>query len=203
MLSLLLATSNPGKVREMKNMLGALPVIVQSLAEAGLNPAPPEETGSTYAENALIKARFYGGLYPGWVLAEDSGLEVPALGLEPGMFSARYAGPGAGDAANRRLLLERIREKGLSSPPARFVCCACLFRNSYEPRFFEAAWEGRIAPQERGAGGFGYDPIFVPLGGELSAAELPAVEKNRVSHRGAALRMAAGHLAGLLALEKK
>lgn len=221
--ALVLATRNPGKVRELLALLeeARLPLQVLSLRDFPACPAV-EETGATFADNACLKARIvadYAGL---WALADDSGLEVPALGGAPGVRSHRFAGEDASDADNNALLLQRMA--GLAGPQrrARFVAAVALAVPQparFVPRpagragepapagdraedagaggcrvFYGQCW-GTIATEPRGEGGFGYDPLFVPDEGDGRAfAEMSAREKSRLSHRGRALREVVDYL---------
>jgi XTP/dITP diphosphohydrolase len=204
---LLLASANQGKLRELRAILAGLPVELVGLAEAGLGDPPEvEETGDTFLENALLKA----GAYAAWsglaAVADDSGLEVDALGGAPGVRSARYAGPGAGDQANLDKLLAALDGVPPERRTARFRCAAVLVdhpggaggsgglkeRGGSPPEggewHAEAAWEGRILEAPRGSGGFGYDPVFLPDGWELTSAEVDQATKDAASHRGQAFR---------------
>ena len=145
-----------------------------------------EETGATFEENAVLKAKYYGALAPGPLFADDSGLEVDALGGAPGVYSARFAGPDATDDANNQLLLERMR--GVRNRSARFVCVIALVDGGHLEATFRGVVEGEILEEARGANGFGYDPLFFypPFG--CSLGEASAEQKLQVSHRGKALR---------------
>ena len=180
-----LATGNPGKAREIGALLAPAGLEVVSQAAFGLVSA--DETGATFIENALLKARHAAAGSGLPAIADDSGLVVDALGGAPGIHSARYSDEG-GDAANVRKLLAEL--DGLSEPlrGARFVCIAVLLRHPADPLpiVCEGRWEGTIARAPRGDGGFGYDPVFVPRDQQRSAAELQPDEKNRISHRGRA-----------------
>jgi XTP/dITP diphosphohydrolase len=147
---------------------------------------PPEETGSTFEENAIIKATAYGAHTSGWLFAEDSGLEVDALGGAPGVYSARFAGDGATDEANNRRVLELLGDS--PSRAGRFVCAIALVHGGKLVRTFRGTVEGEILHEARGANGFGYDPLFFyrPFG--CSFGEVERERKQTVSHRGAALR---------------
>lgn len=185
-MKLLLATTNAGKVRELKGQLPELEgVTLDALAH---RPAAPDETGATFRDNAVLKARYYATHSGLWTLADDSGLEVDALGGAPGVYSARYAGEGASDADNNRKLLAALRtQRG-----ARFRCVLALANPQGEVvRCFEGSCEGHIAEAPSGEGGFGYDPIFVPIGRAQSLATLTPEEKAAISHRGEALRQLA------------
>lgn len=192
-----LATGNAGKAREIAALLAPAGIEIVSQAAFGLESA--EETGATFIENALLKARHAAAGSGLPAIADDSGLVVDALGGAPGIHSARYSGTGD-DAANVRKLLAELAELPSEPRSARFVCVAVLLRHPADPLplVCEGRWEGAVAAGPRGAGGFGYDPVFLPLGETRTAAELPAEEKNRRSHRGqafaallAALRAAA------------
>ena len=174
------ATSNPGKLREFQ--LAAPDFDVRSLPS---KPEPPEETGATFEENAIEKAQYYGRFIEGYLFADDSGLEVDALGGAPGVYSARYAGEHATDEANNALLLERLRDA--SDRTARFVCVIALVRNGQLVKTFRGSVEGRIIGAARGSGGFGYDPLFYyePFG--CTFGEAPIKAKMNVSHRAQAL----------------
>jgi XTP/dITP diphosphohydrolase len=184
---LVLATGNRGKAREIDALLAPAGVHILSQAEFGLEPA--EETGGTFVENALLKARHAAAGSGLPALADDSGLVVDALNGAPGIHSARYAGD-AGDAANISKLLEAL--EGVPAPlrTGRFVCVAVLLRHPADPLpvVCQGVWEGYITTAPRGTGGFGYDPVFLPAGGTCTAAELDPGEKNRLSHRGQAFR---------------
>lgn len=181
------ATTNAGKLAEFRlaaDRHGGRRWRLEPLP--GLERLPAcEENGATFEANAVAKALHYGALCAGWLFADDSGLEVEALGGEPGVRSARYAGPGAGDEDNNRLLLSRLR--GVLDRRARFVCVAALSRDGRLVRAFRGELEGLLLEAPRGEGGFGYDPLFLhpPLGATL--AELDAGRKLMVSHRGRAL----------------
>ena len=192
---LLLASSNAGKLRELAQLLEGLPVRLRSLSEFGNVPAV-EETGETFEENASLKAAAYGRLTGLLTLADDSGLEVEALGGAPGVRSARYAGADATDGQRVARLLEELKGKSVGERGARFVCVLSLFDPAASSsRLFRGVCPGRIAESARGSQGFGYDPVFVPDGHDLSFAQLPAEIKQRISHRARALTDARGYLA--------
>ncbi|MCU1335779.1 MAG: non-canonical purine pyrophosphatase, rdgB/HAM1 family [Bryobacterales bacterium] len=174
------ATSNPGKLREFQ--LAAPDFDLRQLPRP---VPPPDEDGSTFEHNAAIKALYYGGFTDGYLFADDSGLEVDALGGAPGVHSARYAGPEATDADNNTLLLQRL--DGIADRRARFVCVIALVNNGKLVRTFRGAVEGHILDAPRGTGGFGYDPLFYyePFG--CTFGEAPIADKMRVSHRAQAL----------------
>jgi len=190
-----IATLNPGKVRELAHLLGDLPIELVSLADIRGATLPPE-TGTIYAENALIKARAARRLTGHAALADDSGLEVDALGGAPGFHSARFGGPGLDDRGRASLLLERLRAVPAGRRAARFRCVIALVDERGGERTVEGLAEGEIAPAPRGAGGFGYDPVFFfpPLG--RTFGELTDLEKERVSHRALAARAARPLLSG-------
>ena len=193
---LVLATGNLGKVREIRKLLQDLGIELRPQSEFGVPPA--EETGSSFVENALIKARNACAHTRLPALADDSGLEVDALGGAPGVLSARYAGPAADSAANNAKLLAALEGIPPQQRNARFRCVMAFVRRPDDPAplIVEGVWEGRILDAPRGRGGFGYDPLFwVPERG-LSAAELPLEEKNRISHRGQALQRLRAALTG-------
>jgi XTP/dITP diphosphohydrolase len=195
---LVVATGNPGKLREFRALLAELPFELLGLGELGI--ASPEETGSSFLENALLKARHAAGaaLAAGLsgadgsavaAIADDSGLEVDALGGAPGILSARYAGVGADDAANNAKLLNALAGMCSEQRRARYRCVLAFVSGADDaaPLIAEAAWEGVIIDEPRGCGGFGYDPYFwLPELG-MTAAQLPLADKNRLSHRGRAL----------------
>jgi XTP/dITP diphosphohydrolase len=195
---LLLASANQGKLRELRTILAGLPVELVGLAELGLGEPPEvEETGETFLANARIKGRGYAAWSGLAAVADDSGLEVDALGGAPGVRSARYAGPGAGDQANLDKLLAALAGVPPERRTARFRCAAVLVdpkaggSGGLKPGrewHAEAAWEGRILEAPRGRGGFGYDPVFLPDGWELTSAEVDPATKDAASHRGQAFR---------------
>jgi XTP/dITP diphosphohydrolase len=194
MKKILLASSNPGKVREIQAILANhdIEVVPQSVFRI----PDAVETGLTFIENAILKARQAARLSGLPTIADDSGLEVDALQGAPGVFSARYAGEGATDAANNAELLRNMDGMPDDRRTARFRCVMVLLRHERDPSplIGQGTWEGIILREPRGAGGFGYDPLFfVPETG-CASAELPAEEKNRLSHRGKALRSLAEQL---------
>jgi XTP/dITP diphosphohydrolase len=196
---LIVATSNPGKLREFGALLSDLPFELHSLGEVGV--ASPEESGASFLENALLKARhaaaaasaagFRGAPEAGVAaIADDSGLEVDTLGGAPGIFSARYAGAGADDAANNAKLLSALAGTPLELRRARYRCALVLVFAPSDPAplIAEGVWEGAILESPRGSGGFGYDPYFWLPDLGMTAAELAPSDKNRLSHRGIAMR---------------
>jgi XTP/dITP diphosphohydrolase len=193
---LLIATNNPGKRVEFEALLTGLNVPLVTPASLGLD-IEVAETGSTYAENARLKAEALARASGLLTLGDDSGLEVDALGGRPGLHSARYAGPGASDADRRRKLMQELSQ--VPAPrPARFVCVVAVAHPGLGTREFEGVVEGQIILEERGEGGFGYDPLFFLPEYQVTMAELPEAQKNRLSHRGRAVEAARPYLAGLL-----
>ncbi|HEV8129812.1 MAG TPA: RdgB/HAM1 family non-canonical purine NTP pyrophosphatase [Acidobacteriota bacterium] len=201
-MDLVIATANPGKLSELREMLDDVASLkYRSLADFGTLP-PALEGGSIFGDNARSKAEHYHRLLRLPVLADDSGLEVDLLNGEPGVWSARYAGPNATDRENTRKLLAELqcRKSARSSSElpsvlgysllsaARFVCALTLFASGAQRFFTQATCEGFISAQPRGKNGFGYDPIFFVLQEGKTMAELPAPVKNRISHRAKAAR---------------
>jgi XTP/dITP diphosphohydrolase len=186
---LVVATLNRAKGRELLALLGDVPYDITLLADVP-GASLPEETGTTYAENALLKARAAAHATGALSLGDDSGIEVDALDGAPGLYSARFGGSGLDDAGRYRLLLERLRGVPPARRTARFRCVIALVAPDGGERIVEGAVEGFIADAPRGAGGFGYDPVFVypPLG--RTFGELPTETKQGVDHRGAAVRAA-------------
>jgi XTP/dITP diphosphohydrolase len=185
---LVLATGNAGKLREMREILAPWHTEVRSLAEFTQESAA--ETGLTFVENALLKARFAARVAGLPAIADDSGLEVDALHGAPGIYSARYAGPACDDAANNARLLLELESVLDAARTARYRCAMVYLRWPEDPSpvIAQAAWEGRMGRVARGSGGFGYDPLFLVDDGARTAAELAPADKNLRSHRGQALR---------------
>jgi XTP/dITP diphosphohydrolase len=183
-----LASSNAGKLREFSELLAASGMNLARQSDFGIEPPP--ETGHTFLENALIKARNAARLTGLPAIADDSGIEVDALGGAPGVYSARYAGEGASDQANLEKLLRALEPVPLAQRTARYRCIVVFVESAEDPRPLvgDGTWEGRIIAERRGTGGFGYDPSFVPRGETRTVAEMPAAEKHAQSHRGQALR---------------
>lgn len=184
MRTLVVATTNPGKVREIRELLAGLPITLKTLAEYPA-VATPEETGSTFAENARQKALYYAAAVGELTVAEDSGLEIDAMGGAPGVQSARFGGEESTYPEKFALIFQALDRAGVVTSPARFVCALALVDGrevNFEAR---GTIEGEIAREPRGAGGFGYDPIFFypPFGCTLAEAD---DRKNLVSHRGQA-----------------
>lgn len=187
---IVVATMNPGKVREIKQILGNIPVELFSLSEIfGDKIIEIQESGRTYFENALQKAETVARLTGKYVIADDSGLEVDFLNGEPGVHSSRFAGENATDDENIEKLLELLKEVPQAERTARFRCVA-LFYDDRERVILSAdgVCEGSIVTEKRGEGGFGYDPVFVPEGYSRTFAELPISVKNKISHRAKAFK---------------
>ena len=186
-MDLLLATRNPNKTREFHDLLGqAFDVIdLSSFPEIAI----PEETGRTFEENATLKAIAASKKLPSLVIADDSGLEVDALGGAPGIFSARYAGENANSKENISKLLHELRAQNIATEKrsARFRCVIALAQNGKVLGVFEGFVEGKIVEPPRGSGGFGYDPIFEPKGFDQTFAEMTPESKSKISHRGQAI----------------
>jgi XTP/dITP diphosphohydrolase len=194
---LVLATGNAGKLREFRALLAAMPFDPVPQAELGI--APAEETGSSFLANALAKARHAAAAAGCAAIADDSGLEVDALGGAPGVYSARYAGLNADDSANNAKLLAALAGTPTAARGARYRCVLAFNDAQTQTELWaEGVWEGVILEAPRGAGGFGYDPYFWLPELKLSAAELDPCEKNRRSHRGLALRALRDRLAAQL-----
>lgn len=185
---IIFATGNQGKMREIRKILGDLNVEVVSMKEAGIS-VDIEEDGATYEENALIKARAVAALTGDCVLADDSGLEVDYLGREPGVYSARYMGEDTPYSVKNANLIKRLEGVPDEERTARFVCAIAAVLPGGKELTVRAAIEGRIGYEEKGSGGFGYDPIFYVPRLQKTTAELTEEEKNLVSHRGQALRL--------------
>jgi len=197
-LNILLATNNAHKVGEIKAVLGERGIACQSLRDAGMDGPEPAEDQPTFAGNALIKARYYAKRTGRVCLADDSGLCVDALGGEPGVLSARYAGAAGDratvDAANNRKLVEALRDVPDADRGARFVCVMALADPKTTWAQVRGEIVGRIVDQPRGRNGFGYDPHFFIESHDRTAAELTPADKNAISHRGNALRELAAAL---------
>ena len=187
MKQLVLASGNPGKLRELSAILDDLGYQLHAQSEYGVSEVA--ETGTTFVENAIIKARHAASHTGLPALADDSGIEVDALDGAPGVYSARFSGPAADDAANNALLVEKLQAVPVAERSARYRAVIVFMRHAGDPSplICEGSWEGMIQLQPAGSGGFGYDPyFFVPELG-CTSAELSATEKNRISHRGKAL----------------
>jgi XTP/dITP diphosphohydrolase len=194
--SIVLASNNAGKVREINQLLESEQVRVIPQGQLGVSDV--EETGLTFVENAILKARNAAAVSGLPAIADDSGIEVDALAGAPGIYSARFAGPGASDAENLQKLLEALAGTPQEERTARFQCLMVFMRHAEDPTpmICQGTWEGCILEAPRGENGFGYDPVFfVPTEG-CSAAELESATKNRLSHRGQALGKLVRHLRG-------
>jgi XTP/dITP diphosphohydrolase len=187
MKQLVLASGNPGKLRELSAILGELGY--QLHAQSEFDVGEVAETGSTFVENAIIKARHAAALTGLPTLADDSGIEVDALDGAPGVYSARFSGADADDAANNALLVNKLRDIPATQRTARYRAVIVLMRHAADPSplICEGSWEGMIQLEPAGEGGFGYDPYFFLPDRGCTSAQLSASEKNRLSHRGAAL----------------
>ena len=185
---IILASNNPGKLHEFNALLGGIDIEVVPQSDYGVPEA--EETGQTFVENALLKARHASRLTDLPALADDSGLEVDALNGAPGIYSARFAGKGASDEQNLVKLLADLEGLPEDQRSARFQCLLVYLRHELDPTplICQGTWEGRILTAPRGKNGFGYDPVFYVASHGCSSAELPAEVKNALSHRGQALR---------------
>jgi len=200
--SIVLGSCNPGKLREVQAVLANLPADLRSL-DAFPHAQPPEETGETFAENARLKATELACQLGTWVLADDSGLCVDALGGRPGVHSARYAGPGATDEEKVATLLGELNAIDVPDRGARFVCALALASPDGVALEIEEACRGHITRHPRGANGFGYDPVFLYPDFGATFAEVSAEAKNSVSHRGRALRALAERLPAILAASER
>ena len=183
-----LATANAGKQREFAALLA--PRGVELVLQSELGIAAVAETGHSFEENALLKARHAAARAALPALADDSGLEVDALGGRPGVWSARFAGRGASEEQNNAHLLAELAGVPAAQRTARYRCVLALVRSAddAQPIIARGSWEGRIGLEAAGSGGFGYDPCFIPTGCDCTAAELGAARKNALSHRASALR---------------
>ena len=187
MKQLVLASGNPGKLRELSAILGELGYQLHAQSEFEVEEVA--ETGTTFVENAIIKARHAAALTGLPTLADDSGIEVDALDGAPGVYSARFSGADADDAANNALLVNKLRDIPATQRTARYRAVIVLMRHAADPSplICEGSWEGMIQMEPAGEGGFGYDPYFFLPDRGCTSAQLSASEKNRLSHRGAAL----------------
>lgn len=188
MSTIVLASNNPGKVREFNALLADHHIEVVPQSQFGV--AEADETGLSFVENAILKARNAAAHTGLPAIADDSGLEVDALNGAPGIYSARYAGIGAGDRANLEKLLADLKDVPEAQRTARFQCLMVYMRHANDPTplICQGTWEGRILFEPRGSQGFGYDPVFFVPTHDCSSAELPPEVKNALSHRGQALR---------------
>jgi XTP/dITP diphosphohydrolase len=200
MIKLLVATHNPGKIREYAALLADLPLTVISLRDAGIE-RDVEETEDTFRANAQLKAQTYASWSGLWTWADDSGLEVDALGGRPGVYSARYGGPGLTDRDRYEKVLAELRAFPRPLWTARFRCVIALVSPAGEVHFVEDTVEGCITDEPRGEHGFGYDPIFFLPTYNATMAELSPEQKNQISHRGKAAYQARTRLIALLAAQ--
>jgi XTP/dITP diphosphohydrolase len=198
-MKLVLASGNPGKLAELRELLGGLDIELHAQSEFGV--ADADETGLTFVENAILKARHAARATGLPALGDDSGICVDALDGAPGLYSARYAGVHGDNAANNAKLLHALRDEPEARRTARFVCVLALLRHAEDPQplLAEGVWEGRILDAPRGSGGFGYDPVFFDVERGIGAAELDVAIKNRISHRGRALAQLRARLTTVLA----
>ena len=189
MTQIVLASNNPGKVREISQILADLALEV--LPQSAFNIEEVEETGLSFVENAILKARHAAAESGLPAIADDSGLEVDALKGAPGIYSARYAGVGASDSQNLQKLLTELKKVPEAQRTARFQCLMVFMRHAEDPTplICQGTWEGRITFEPRGESGFGYDPVFFVPSQNCTSAELAPEVKNQLSHRGQALRL--------------
>ena len=187
MLEIVIASGNKGKIAEIKSVLADQSV--KLLTKSDFNIEDPEETGLSFVENAILKARFTSEISGKPSLADDSGLVVNALDGDPGIFSSRYAGINASDEENVEKLLQSMQQLKDNERSAYFYCAIAFVLHAKDPTplIAEARWQGQITASPSGSGGFGYDPVFCPLGHECTAAELETSLKNSISHRAQAL----------------
>ncbi len=191
---IVLASGNRGKLKEFQQMLGAMNI--EMLPQSDFNVDAIEETGLSFVENAILKARHASRVSGFPVIADDSGLEVDALSGQPGIYSARFAGEDASDAENNGKLLDKLRGVATDARTARFQCVLVYMRHADDPTpvICQGSWEGYILEEPRGEHGFGYDPLFYVPTEHCSSAELPAEKKNRLSHRAQAMALLAERL---------
>ena len=188
-----MATGNRNKVQEIRQMLEGTGIEVLSMKDEGLT-AEIEENGTTFEENAAIKAETIRDLSGQTVIADDSGLEIDALGGAPGIHSARFMGEDTSYVIKNQALLDQMKETPEQERTARFVCAVAIASPGLETKVFRGTFEGRIAYEARGENGFGYDPIFYVPEKDCTSAELSPEEKNAMSHRGKAIRLAVEYL---------
>ena len=203
-MDLLIGTGNRGKVREYQTLLDGLPLRLLGLDDVGLALMDVDETADTYEGNAMLKARAYAHASGLYALADDSGIEVEALGGRPGLFSARYGGPDSTDETRYRKVLAELAGVPDGKRVARFVCVTAVADpSSLNVATATGIVTGRIAREASGGGGFGYDPVFIPDGYDVTIASLPAEVKHELSHRGRAARAMIPILAGLIELDRR
>lgn len=187
-MELWLATSNKGKVEEIKNLLRAMPFEIHTQEEMAFFSQPPEN-GDSFLANARIKAKALHAMKKeAWTLADDSGIVVEGLGGLPGIHSARYAGPKARSSENNAKLLKMMQLRSADKRAAHYFCALVAIDPQGQEHIFEGRWDGEIAKSAKGTGGFGYDPIFIPEGESRTVAEMSPAEKNAISHRSKALK---------------
>lgn len=193
--TIVLASHNLNKAQEIQMLLGNQFHVIPQQA---FDIPPIEETGSTFEENALLKAKTVYDIIGLPVIGDDSGLEVVALNNQPGVYSSRFAGDNASDDDNIDKLLRKMHNIPTEKRTARFRCVVAFLGTSSDdqPVFFEGEWAGYIAKERRGKNGFGYDPVFVDLQSNLTAAELESDQKNKISHRGMAMQSLKSYLRG-------
>ncbi len=184
-MDLIIASNNQGKIKEYKKLLEPFGFKAYSMSEKGIY-TDIEETGTTFEENSYIKAKEIYDITNGFVISDDSGLEVEVLDGRPGLYSARYKGIDTEEGRRKEILNELKRKRNRK---ARFVCCICFIDNKGEKHIFKGLWNGKISKEERGSEGFGYDPIFIPDGEEKTTSELGVDYKNNHSHRYLASKM--------------
>lgn len=185
-MNIIIASNNQGKIKEFKKMLEPIGYTVLSQSEAGID-IEVEETGTTFKENATLKAEAIYNLKHTAVLADDSGIEIEYLNGEPGIYSARYMGM-TNDIDRRKCILDKLQGVEENKRKARFVCCICYINENGQKQYAEGYWNGKITTEPRGNNGFGYDPIFIPDGESITSAEMSSEEKNSKSHRAKALK---------------
>lgn len=185
-MNIIIASNNKGKIKEFKKILEPLGYNVFSQSEAGVN-IEVEETGTTFEENAKLKARAIYNLMHTAVLADDSGIIVDYLNGEPGIYSARYMGLQT-DEERRRCVLYKMKDAKKEDRTARYVCCICYIEENGKENIVNGIWEGIVADKEYGENGFGYDPIFMPNGSDKTVAQMLPEEKNTISHRAMAIQ---------------
>ncbi|RCW66366.1 XTP/dITP diphosphatase [Saliterribacillus persicus] len=183
MKEIIIATKNQGKMVDFKKLFAPYQVEVKSLLDLGETLPDIEETGSTFEENALLKAKGIADILQLPVIADDSGLEVDALGGDPGVYSARYAGLEKNDEKNLEKVLKNLQGIENDKRTARFICVLAVVEPGKKEVLTKGICEGRISNNPRGENGFGYDPIFFPIGKDVTLAEMSGDEKNKISHR--------------------
>lgn len=188
-MEILIGSFNAHKVQEIRAMLAGIGNLQLRACNEIPGLADVPETGTTFRENALIKAKSYATSTRLPCFADDSGLEVDALDGAPGVYSARYAGPTANDRSNRAKLLAALKDVPEEERTARFTTVICYLDEHGQPHYFDGSIEGHLLSEERGTSGFGYDPLFVPGGYAQTFAEISASEKNRISHRAVAMKL--------------